>query len=309
MQKKAVVLAALAALGLSACGSSGSGGGVAVGGSLSGNSGSNGGNQAGGYRTSLSFVPQAQRAAVITAKTGDPLTQKDVDDWHKDWAQDQGRSLAEAKRMVFSATVNGQKLPDYRPKAGTVIPLWDRLLNGRQDDPVALYDVIAKDTVDGRIVEEETLRIINMPYSMTELYHITTKASRPANEMSVVYNGRSTTPEEWRSLGNSGVLKYEGMAADMNSQGRFSYSLNLGNKTGSGRISGLKYGDIVLESARFDVRPTLDPLVGTDGVARRVGGGSGRYQADLAGPKAEEIGGGVRMDDRHLITFGGRQPQ
>lgn len=309
MQKKVIVLAALAALGLSACGSSGSGGGVSVGGSISGNGGPNGGNQAGGYRTSLSFVPPAQRAAVVTEKVGDPVTPQQMEEWYRDLARDQGLSLAEAKRLVISFTVNGQKLPDYKPKAGTVIPLWDRLLNGRQDEPIALYDVLTKETVDGRIVEEETSRIINMPYSMAEIYRITTKASRPANEMSVVYNGRSTTPDEWRSLGNNGVLKYEGMAADMNSQGRFSYSLNLGNKTGSGRISGLKYGDIVLESARFDVRPTLDPLVGTDGVARRVGGGSGRYQADLVGPKAEEIGGGVRMDDQHLITFGGRQPQ
>lgn len=308
MQKKAVVLAALAALGLSACGSSGSGGGVAVGGSLSGNSGSNGGNQAGGYRTSLSFVPQAQRAAVITAKTGDPLTQKDVDDWHKDWAQDQGRSLAEAKRMVFSATVNGQKLPDYRPKAGTVIPLWNHMLNGRQDEPVALYDVIAKDTVDGQTVWSNTWRIINMPYSMAEISRITTRASKPVNEIEAGFDGRSTTPEEWRSLGNSGVLKYEGMAVDMNSRGRFHYSLDLGNKTGSGRISGLKYGDIVLEPAKFDFRNWSDSVLG-HGEARKVGGGSGYYDAELAGPKAEEVGGVVSMDDQHLIIFGGRQPQ
>lgn len=304
MQKKTVVLAALAALGLSACGSSGSGGGVSVDGNLSGNSGSNGGNQTGGYRTSLSFVPQAQRAAVITAKTGDPLTQKDIDEWHQDWAQDQGRSLAEAKRMVISFTVNGQKLPDYRPKAGTVIPLWDRLLNGRQDEPVALYDVITKETVDGQTVWSETSRIINMPYSMTEVYHITNKGGRPVNEIHAGSDGRPTAPEEWRSLGNNGVLKYEGIAADLNSQGRFHYSLDLGNKTGSGRINGLKYGEVVLESAKFNA---TDFRVLGYGSARKVGGGSGQYTAELSGPKAEEVGGYIFMHDNHNIIFGGRQ--
>ncbi|MDO4693898.1 MAG: hypothetical protein Q4A62_04625 [Eikenella sp.] len=307
MQKKAVVLAALAALGLSACGSSGSGGGVSVGGSLSGNSGSNGGNQAGGYRTSLSFVPQAQRAAVIREKVGDPLTQQDVDEWYKDWMQNTGRSLAEAKRTVISFTVNGQKLPDYRPKAGTVIPLQDRLLNGRQDEPVALYDVITKETVDGQTVWSETSRIINMPYSMTEVYHITNKGGRPVNEIHAGSDGRPTTPEEWRSLGNNGVLKYEGMAADLNSQGRFHYSLDLGNKTGSGRISGLKYGEVVLEPATFNAAVNTDFRVLGHGSARKVGGGSGQYTAELSGPKAEEVGGYIFMHDKHRIIFGGRQ--
>ena len=110
----------------------------------------------------------------------------------------------------------------------------------------------------------------------------------------------------------TGKIRYEGkaFAGGDDRNGKLDYTIDFGQKTGEGSITGLKgVNKVMLENHRLHARP--DGTVGVDG-GRAVSSGltGGSYGLTLYGPQADELAGSAYFSNggnSKQIGFGGSQ--
>ena len=103
------------------------------------------------------------------------------------------------------------------------------------------------------------------------------------------------------NIPDKGEARYKGTAfagAGYSKNGTLDYTVNFGDRTGRGKITGLPgFRDITLEEAVLYTRDGNTTGV-DDGKARSADLGEGSYSLTLFGPKYEEIAGDVYFDKK-----------
>ena len=172
----------------------------------------------------------------------------------------------------------------------------------------------------GRNVESGQLGVYKRAYSavvgatVQDRYNPNTgaHASSPNPNFSIRSIQGDLTPES--RLPTSGSIRYQGHAfSGLDDRGpnghlnsRLDYTVDFGNRTGSGSITGLsRFGNIELATGRLD--RSRSALEGTAISQQR---GRGHYELNIFGPNADEIAGkATGFTGGHEVGFSGSKTQ
>ena len=145
---------------------------------------------------------------------------------------------------------------------------------------------------NGRNLEAGQLEVYKRSYSAIVGAHVNQRYAQDGsvtepNEFQIRSIQGTLTPEN--QLPTTGTVRYQGhaFAGTDERNGRLDYSINYGDRNGSGHITGLPdFGNITLRTGNLDRHNS-----NITGVAESQRRGNGNYHLNIFGPNANEIAG------------------
>lgn len=152
------------------------------------------------------------------------------------------------------------------------------------------FHYVLKD--NGRSLEDGRLEMYKRSYSAIVGAHVRNRyapdgTATRVNEFQIRSIQGTLTPEN--QLPTTGTVRYQGhaFAGTDERNGRLDYSINYGDRNGSGHITGLPdFGNITLRTGNLDRHNS-----NITGVAESQRRGNGNYHLNIFGPNANEIAG------------------